>query len=303
MPLDPLPTTASLLCFEAVARLRSFTLAARELGVTQGAVSKQVASLEALLAARLFGADRKRKAVLSSSGAAYFPKVQRYIADLRAATAAAGRDEEDRHLRIGVPTTFGSRWLIPRMPDFIAAHPDITLEFATRISGTSRAGGEDLDASIEFAVAPSGDRRWLPIMDWEIVATASSALATKLAPDGSLSGATVLVHESERELWLRWSGGAPERSSGARVLGFEHYAMLFEAAAAGIGVAFAPLPLMEREIASELLVPVAGVRLASANRCYLVSRHDDDRPSLTMFRSWLLDAASKEPAPRDGRVP
>ena len=159
-PRRLLPTTAALAAFEAVARCRSFTRAAQELSLTQSAVSKQIAALQSQLGIELFEPGGGRKVTLTPAGSFYHERVKQVLRDLSSATAATiAFDGDGRTLRLGVPASFGSRWLIPRIDDFFRKHPDVTVEFATRVAARLQTDFDNLDASIEFAPFPDTDAR------------------------------------------------------------------------------------------------------------------------------------------------
>src|SRR5580700_3554040 len=120
-----LPPLNALRAFEASARHLNFRLAAEELGVTQGAVAQHVRGLEADLAIKLF--DRlPRTLALTGPGRSYAAQLRRAF-DLMMQATAALRPEPLR-LTISVSPTFASKWLIPRLPDFTTAHPEIELQ-------------------------------------------------------------------------------------------------------------------------------------------------------------------------------
>ena len=139
----------SLLCLEASARLHSFTAAAIELRLTQGAVSRQIMALEARLDTRLF--VRKREAlVLTEAGQYYLGEIAPLLQRLERATAnVMALKGRGGLLALSVGASIGSYWLIPRLPAFTRAHSEITLNFATRV-GSVDFTDTAVDASLEF---------------------------------------------------------------------------------------------------------------------------------------------------------
>jgi LysR family transcriptional regulator, glycine cleavage system transcriptional activator len=131
-----LPPISELTAFDAAARTGSFTLAASELCLTQGAVSRQILLLENLLGIRLFERVRKR-VVLTPAGAFYAERVREALAGLAAATAQTMASRgKGGILRLGLLPSFGTRWLIPRMPDFFERHHDVTVNFISQLPAT-----------------------------------------------------------------------------------------------------------------------------------------------------------------------
>ena len=128
-----IPSSAALLAFEAAARHGNFAArAAAELALTEGAISRQIARLEALLDSKLF--DRIGSRVrLNPAGARYARQVREILASLERDTHdVSGMPVDGRSLEIAVLPTFASRWLIPRLGRFAAQHPHIVVNIAAR---------------------------------------------------------------------------------------------------------------------------------------------------------------------------
>ncbi|TIW78945.1 MAG: LysR family transcriptional regulator, partial [Mesorhizobium sp.] len=121
-----LPNTPALAAFEAVARLGSFTAAARELDLTQGAVSRQINLLEEQFGRRLFERD-SRNVRLSAAGEIYAEAVRSALGQLRDAALGLMSNRHNGALNLAILPTFGTRWLMPLIPDFVTRHPDITI--------------------------------------------------------------------------------------------------------------------------------------------------------------------------------
>ena len=289
------PPISALAAFEAVARHGSFTEAAAELSLTQSAVSRQVSALEKLLGIALFEQDRRRHVALTASGVFYAEHVRQMLSNLAAATtetiALGGRG---RVLRLGIPPTFGSRWLIPRMPSFFAAHPDIAVEFSTRIPFRPNAGLENLHALIDFASSPGAGAEWQKLIELELRPVATPQLARALKRPASLDLANILllVHTSERATWSDvFNNPRLGILRSQPMLTFENYTMLFQAAATGLGIALAPMELIEAELSTKSLVPITDLAIRSRNVGYLVYQRDrSGYPPLEAFRAWLFAA-------------
>jgi LysR family glycine cleavage system transcriptional activator len=297
------PPISALAAFEAVARRGSFTSAAQELALTQSAVSRQISGLEKLLGVALFEGSRRRQVTLTPSGAFYAERIRQMLSNLAAATTEAiALGGLGRALRLGIPPTFGSRWLIPRMPDFFAAHPDIVVEFSTRVPGRINPGLENIDALIDFAQGPGGSAEWHRLMelDLRLVATPRIAQQVAAAATGALRGVQLLVHRTERQALTDVFANASLPALGRQpILTFESYAMLFQAANAELGIGLAPGIFIEGELAGGLLVPVSDLVIHSKNVGYMVFAPEKSAyPPLAAFRAWLFDMAN---ADRSGR--
>ncbi len=147
-----LPSLNALRAFEAASRHLNFRIAAEELGVTQGAVAQQVRGLEAELDMKLF--ERHPRALtLTENGRRYAGSVRRAFDLLTEATQALR--PEPLRLTVSVTPTFASKWLIPRLPAFLEAHPDIDL----RILATDRLShfqADAVDLAVRYGRPPFG---------------------------------------------------------------------------------------------------------------------------------------------------
>ena len=301
------PPISALAAFEAVARRGSFTEAAKELALTQSAVSRQISGLESLLGIALFEGNRRRQVTLTPCGAFYVERVRQMLSSLAAATTEAiALGGRGRALRLGIPPTFGSRWLIPRMPAFFAAHPDIAVEFSTRVPGRPGPGLENLDALVDFLPAPGGQGEWHRLMEVELRLVATPRIARELAKTKSnaRSAIQLLVHRTERQ-------HLPELFEPANLLGlrgqpvlvFESYAMLFQAVSTELGIGLAPSVFIEHELSAGTLVPVSDAIIHSRNIGYLVYAGEKaSYPPLDAFRKWLF-AEANETAPTQPKTP
>lgn len=292
------PSLSALAAFEAAARHGSFTRAAEELNLTQGAVSRQVAHLEGALGVSLFERVKKRVS-LTAAGAAYAAEVREGLSRLAAATVstmafrgAAGV------LNLAILPTFGTRWLIPRLPRFIEAHPGITINFATKLVPFDFTR-EPLDAAIHFGDPVWPGARLHRLMGEEIVPVASPALVTRfgLATAADMLKAPLLQQSTRPRAWANWleqQGLPPQRAlMGPR---FEQFAMVSQAAVAGLGLAIVPRFLVEEELRSGALVIPVDRSLVGQEGYYLVYPEEKaGLPAVAAFRDWLL--AECVPAP------
>lgn len=290
-----IPSLAALQAFDSAARLLSFTRAADELALTQSAVSRQVLGLEEAVGVPLFERLGNRLA-LTEAGAAYHREIVPPLEALRSATlrlmawqGAGGT------LRLVVLPTFGMKWLVPRLPRFVAAHPEVQVSLNTRTTPVDMRG-LDFDAAIQH-----GEPAWpgavaVPLMGEELVAVASPALVSSIdrADAAALSTLPLLQQQTRPEAWAEWWRGAgiPRADAGGG-LRFEQFSHVIEAATAGLGMALVPRFLVADEIAAGRLVPVSAHSLRAARAYFLVypeTRHQD--PALAAFRAWIVAEAA-----------
>jgi DNA-binding transcriptional LysR family regulator len=292
-----LPSTSALAAFEAVARLGSFTAAAQELDLTQGAVSRQIALLEDQFGRRLFERD-SRNVRLSAAGETYAEAVRSALGQLRDAALGLMSNRHSGMLNLAILPTFGTRWLMPLIPDFVAANPDITINFVTRI-GRFDFARERLDAAIHHGLPdwPDADSTLLmretvmPVVSPDFLASRHIATAADISRLPLLHMATRPGAWSE---WFEEQGLSAPTGPGMQ---FEQFGTVAQACMAGLGVALLPQVLIAGELQRGQLVPTPGQAMQSRSAYYLVVPHDKrGHPPVASFRDWLLGQVEKEPA-------
>lgn len=300
-----IPSTTALIAFEAAARLGGFTAAAAELHQTQGAVSRQVAQLEAALGVALFVRVRQRVA-LTPAGRYFADQAREILGRLghaAARTIAFGGDGGT--LDLAILPTFGARWLIPRMGDFFARHRDVTINFSTRVRPFDPRD-EGIDAAIMAAPPPpvpglTGHR----FMGEVLLAVAAPALARDrgVRSPADVARLPLLQQETRPDGWDRWFAAHGMRRAGDQpLLVFEQFLLVIRAAVAGLGAALVPSFLVTEELATGELLALPGAALTTDGGGYHLV-YPTDREGygpLMAFREWLLAAAAVTPpaAPR-----
>jgi len=202
-----LPDMGLLQTFECAARHGNFSRAAEELSLTQSAVSRQIRELEEQVGLNLFERIRKR-VVLSDAGSNLLPQVRDLLAGAeRMMLGALSGDVRARRLRVATLPTFGSRWLVPRLGQFLARHPDVALTLESRDRAFSFQD-EPVDLVIHYGqpVWPGGVTTFL--CSELVVPVASRAVAAQLAAGGApdLSAAHLLHLTGRPGLWAEWLG-------------------------------------------------------------------------------------------------
>ena len=290
-PMLRAPSTMASLCFEASARQASFTRAARELSLTQGAVSRQIIGLEARLGVALFLRERA-SLKLTSAGQAYLSDVRPALQALERATAnVMALKGQGGVLNVSVGASLGNHWLIPRLPDFVKAHPEITLNLATRIGAADFAAGR-LDASIEFGSAERAGFIAMRVMNLTLRPYASRAWS-KLHRGTFLQGEPAqefIQHTTVPEAWQLWfndAGVAP--SSSHQAPRYDLMSMTLNAAAAGLGAALLPDFMVGDALASRKVVRLSARAWTSERAYHLVypTALSEHMP-LRVFRLWLM---------------
>ena len=287
-----LPGTGALQAFESAAFHLSITRAGEELHLTQGAISRQIQSLEEHLGVELFVRERQRIR-LSAAGERYlahvraaFDRLEAAALELRALRRGGGV------LQLAILPTYGTKWLIPRFPSFAEAHPAIQVHFTTKLQPFDFAT-EDLDAAIHY-----GEHHWPGatldrLMDEEVLLVCSPAYRQKLrlASPAHLKKATLLQMATRPQAFDEWLAAKGVTGiDGRRGPRFEHHAMVLQAAIAGLGTAVLPAFVVEAELrAGRVVEAFADPRVATGKSYWLVYPEGRrELPALQAFRGWLL---------------
>lgn len=292
-----LPPTGALASFVAAARHDSFSRAGEEIGLTQSAISRQIALLEDMLQLSLFRRNGRR-VELSDEGRLYLAAIEPALDRIQSATAAALTRRATRELNIATLPSFGMRWLAPRLPRLTGLHPDIVVNFAAR-TFPFRFADEAFDAAIHFGLPNWPDASHdLLFREQAIPVCAPARLAQQpIARPEDVLDWPLLVQSSRRDAWRHWLAMAGvDRPVPAPAGSFEHFLMLAQASAAGAGIALIPRFLIETELADGSLVCPLPIPLESERAYYLVL--PASRPlsaELQRFRAWLLAEAAGRP--------
>ncbi|MBN8293863.1 LysR family transcriptional regulator [Rhodobacter sp. NTK016B] len=280
-----LPNTPALLAFDAVARTGNFTAAARDLGQTQGAVSRQVAQLEGQLGVALVTRGA-RAARLTEAGAAYARAVRSALDTLgQGAMEALGQTPEPG-LHLAILPTFGTRWLMPRIPRFVRRHPEITLHVTTRI-GQFDLAGAGIDAAIHSGRGDWPGARLTLLMEERVIPVAAPGTP-------GVAGQPLLALATRPQAWPDWWAHSGQRGAlPAPSMRLEQVATLAQAAAAGMGVALMPAFLIRPELDSGALVPL-GPETSTGFGYWFVEPDATPKPATAHFKDWLLTETDRD---------
>ncbi len=291
--MDRLPPLNAVRAFEAAARHLSMTLAAAELNVTPGAVSRQVRSLEDFLGVRLLHRGHQQIS-LTRQGADYFRGVTKAIDALRDATQLLKRRAQRKQLKVRAYTTFAMAWLIPRLSGFHAAHPAIEVLLTASLDPVDFRK-EDLDGAIRL-----GDGKWPGANSVRLVSNiltpvASPALvaSSKLKKPTDLRHHTLLHSIARPDDWRHWldAVGAGDTVDASAGMTYQSSSMVYAAAVEGQGIAMAQLFLVENELRYGKLVRPFKQTVDMGDYTYylLTPSHRAESAHMQKFRSWLLE--------------
>lgn len=296
--LPRLPSLNGLRAFECAARHLSFTRAAEELNVTQTAISHQIRRLEDELGVRLF-MRLKDGLALTEEGNAYLPGIRSAFLELRYSTEKLLESSNNSVLTISTLVSVASKWLLPRLPSFREAHPEIDVRISASTEWVDfRKGG--IDAAIRY-----GDGNWPGLRaDWlmadEIFPVCSPRLLTG---DKPLNTPVDLAHHPLLQVsgvtandwndWLHAAGQPPLTAKGPR-LTFDLAMMAVQAAIDGQGVCIGRSTYVDEDLRAGRLVAPFDLRLKSASGFYLVTPHDQaESKKIVAFRGWLSQVLAK----------
>lgn len=263
---DRLPSLKAIRCFEVAARHGSFTLAAAELHVTQGAVSRLIQTLEDDLGTALF--DRHGRSLrLTDTGEAYAQQVRGALEQIAAASRAVRRRRDSGLVRVNVLPTFALRWLVPRLHRFRARCPDVLVD-VTSSEAVIDFRTDPVDVAVRNGSGPWPTATAHRLMEDDVGLFCAPATAAALpltgdpAADLAVMLAQPLLHHSTRpDGWAEWCAATGQPTPDlTNAPAFEHFFMIIEAIAAGMGTGLLPLFLARAEVAAgRLTQPVPHV--------------------------------------------
>lgn len=288
MPVPRIPPIHCLLSFEALARLRSVTLAADELSVTPSAVSHRMRQLESQLGVKLFA---RSDFTLTADGAEYLARVREGLQALQQLPGGPATEGATR-LRLAVTPTFSRQILLPRLALFRHAYPDVELILQVSIPLLDLKA-EEADLEIRYGTGPYAGVEQLKILSDEVVPACSPEYLHEAGPfDGfdtleQVSRARLIRSPLESwNTWFRACGIAlPEPREGAQ---FNDVGLMLDAAAAGFGVTLMRLTLGREWLTSGRLVRLSHRTVPSPNHHFVCWKPGTlDRWECAAFVDWL----------------
>lgn len=293
-----LPPLNPLRVFEVVARTGSLTLAARELHVTQSAVSRQISVLEAYVGIDLFRRER-HGVTLTRRGAEYAREVIPAVERIATATERLVRSREPGILRLRTYTTFAAKWLIPRLPDFQRSHPGIDVRISNAVPEVD-FDRDEVDVAIQY-----GDGRW-PQLSAELLFR--DEIEPVCAPrfvrehraarqPQKLLGTRLLVSHYRRQDWGDWlaANRLTDVATQAERMSFSTSVLTWQAAVDGLGIAIGQTALLQQEFRQGLLLrPFASPLRREQGHFIVRPLVQRESREVRTFRDWVLAAAAAE---------
>ena len=294
--LRRLPSLNALKAFEAAARHESFTRAAEELFVTQGAVSHQVKALELELGVKLFNRERQRL-VITEAGRDYLTAVRDAFDRIAIGTERLLQRQSSGVLIVSTSPDFAAKWLVNRLGRFAEEHPNIDLRVSATLHHVDFAR-EDVDLAVRH-----GDGNW-PGLD--VVRLSSEQLFPVCSPKLLTARSRLtrpadvlkftLIHVDDRKDWTRWLEAA-----GVHDVELTHgpvlnrVSMAIDAAVDGQGIVLARTTLAATDLINgRLLRPFAQELRLSKTYWIICPKATTTLPKIITFRDWLVAEAARD---------
>jgi len=283
IPLNALRT------FEAVASHMSFARGAAALHVTPAAVSTQIRALEQRLNQPLFH-RHGRQISLTEAGSKLLPGVQRGLAEMRQALELISQDRLDGVLNLSMMPSFLQKWLMPRLPEFYGANPEMDVRINVD-NALVNFDQTDMSAAVRLGAGNWAGLKSVKMMDDWIVPVCSRRFLKKHGPIDSMEA--LQKHDllfAPSEVWDPWFREFGESNRNSRWSLLNDSISILMAAEQGEGIALTRWSLASREIGARRLVrPIDTVVKADWSHYFVAPPHYFDLPKVTAFRDWLLD--------------
>jgi LysR family transcriptional regulator, glycine cleavage system transcriptional activator len=294
--LRRLPALNALKAFEAAARHESFTRAAEELCVTQGAVSHQVKALEAELGIKLFNRERQRL-IITEAGRDYLTVLRDAFDRIAVGTERLVQRQTSGVLTVSTSPDFAAKWLVNRLGRFAEAHPGIDLRISATLHHIDFAR-EDVDLAVRH-----GDGSWAGL---DVARLSTEQLFAVCSPKLLRGRQRIskpadvlkfpLLHLDDRKDWARWleaAGVANAELAHGPVL--NRASMIIDAAVDGQGIALARTTLAAWDLINGRLVrPLAETLRLSKTYWIVCPKATAALPKIKIFREWLLAEAADD---------
>ena len=283
-----IPNLSWLRTFEAAARLRGFSAAGNELGLTQSAVSQQIRALETRLGSELF-IRGGRRLELTEIAKSYLPSVRRAIEELGFVTEGIFGPATARTVTVYAPTSIAIGWLAPRLPLFAAAAPDVSVKLVTS-TWSHASAGSGIDLELRMLPLSGAAGSGPPVISHALVAVCPPAMAGDIRDAGDLLRARRIHVLGFDDHWSRFfsAAGVTCADTPLRTIVDSTLAAL-EIVAAGGGVAVVVRALAETALQRGQVAQANDHTLDLATAHYLIEHPGDQvrRREVAQFRAWL----------------
>lgn len=290
LPLNPLRA------FAVAVGHKTFTSAAVEMGVSQVAISRQISILENHLGVQLF--ERGSRSVrLTEVGRAFGADVAAIFDELERVTQRLVDHETDRTIQLRVYPSVAHYWLMPRLPDFQARHPDLRLRLDTTVAPLDFRGTQ-LDAAIQLGQGGWREARSRPLFaeTVDVVCSPDYLRRHPLHDPADVAGAELLHSRYRRRAWQDWAERMALDLPFREGVEFDSSLLTYSAAQQGLGLAMGQVPILAGELARGALVQPFGAPVPTGAAFHVIWPTTLSVAAKTRhFIDWLLDQAGETP--------
>lgn len=290
LPLNPLRT------FAVATRHKSFTDAAREMGVTQVAVSRQIAILERYLRVQLF--ERSARSVkLTEQGRIFGHEIAPIFDQLQTATMRLLTQERQKRISLRIYPTLAHYWLFPNLSAFTESFPEFEVRLDTTVEPLDFRGTH-LDVAIQLGDGHWKDAKARRLFSERLDVVCSPDYANKIAMQGasdSLHHSTLIHSRYRRRAWSDWLEMTDLEIQPDRELEYETSLLAYSAAVAGIGLAVGQIDILDNELKTGSLVQPFSRPQETGSEFYVVWPTTKSVSTQTKrFVDWLLRLCGQE---------
>ncbi|MBO6893363.1 MAG: LysR family transcriptional regulator [Roseibium sp.] len=287
---QPVTSLPSLNCFRAAARLESFSLAAGELNLTHGAISRAVRLLEEDLGTALFE-RRNRRVFLTEDGRSLARAVDDGLGRIEQEVMRLQERRKALSVTLSCEPTLLMRWLIPRVPAFKASHPDIDLQLIAGGGPVELGRGTDLAIRRNDFDIPSRYQTY-HLFDEEVGPVCRSDRVDTFFHEGALKADAPLLHTRTRpDAWNDWFGATSREAVAGEGQFFEHFYFSLQAAVAGLGVAIGLRRQVTDDLNAGLLAAPLGFAEDGSHYSLLAAEEISDESPKQKVLHWLTGLA------------
>lgn len=290
-----LPPMSALRALESFERTGNVTQTGVELGVTQSAVSRQLKVLEEYLDTPLFTRDKKSIKILPAA-LTYCTQVRAALDQIGTASLRLKANPAGGQLNIAMLPAFGVRWLAPKLPDFVARHPEVTVNLSTRLRPFDFAA-ESFHGAIHFGQKDWSDVAYHELMREYVVPVASPKVAATLRGDAvsDVFSLPLLHLDTRPDAWENWAKALSEDVECPVGMLFDQFASMIQAAIHDMGAALLPTYLVENELQDGRLVALWSESNTSIGTYYFVwPKNEPSYQPRELFVNWLAEVQSGE---------
>ncbi len=290
-----MPNYVLLRAFEAAARLESFTLAARELHLTQSAISHQIRELEEYFGKPLFF-RKNRKVEPTAEGRRLLESLSRVFDVIEAACNEVTLAPSSQVLALHCSPSFAAKWLSPRLPEFIKANPDITIRMTSGAEPIDLLRNQEIDIAISYQFTHAGPGiTSISLGEEKIAPMCSPQLIDPKVPVKELMSKLTLIESSlNHHTWEQWFEVNQLTNPSTRKMSFDRAALSISAAVDGIGAVLESVRFAERELSRGELVEIGQeIFLPTRDRTHFLSYRSNTKnsPKIKLFNEWIFSKA------------